>query len=458
MPGTPFSATQRTPRTDATPSPTAGLRVRTVRIPDSVSLLDYLPRAASAVWLHHGQGLVGIGTVATIETTGGDRFRRASEEFQKLSRASRVENDVRCRGTGLVALGSFSYAASSSRPSRLVIPEAILGCVDGTNFLTLITPADGPHPGSLLSEVLHADLLTADRRDLPAWHSLFAPTPALPQLEVDLDPDHVPEQYQALVSSAVETIRAGEVEKVVLSECTTAQLSQPVPVTAVVAELARLYPSTWVYRMGDVMGASPEMLAQSHQGRVFSRVLAGTRSVADGEELSEQERLRFHADQKERSEHAYAVDSVTSRLTEVAADVSASQEPFVLRLPGIAHLASDVSGRLREGTTSLDVAATLHPSAAVSGTPREQADQVIARLEPRDRGGYAAPVGWMDADGNGQWAIALRMAHGVEDAVVSEVRIQAGGGVVAASDPVSEHAEVLTKSRPVLRALMGHRS
>ncbi|MDN6304184.1 MAG: chorismate-binding protein, partial [Brachybacterium sp.] len=119
---------------------------------------------------------------------------------------------------------------------------------------------------------------------------------------------------------------------------------------------------------------------------------------------------------------------------------------------GLEHLASDVSARLRGGATSLDVASRLHPSAAVSGTPRERADEIIARLEPRDRGGYASPVGWMDADGDGQWAIALRMAHLVDERTVV---LQAGGGLVAASDPVSEHAEALAKCRPMLRALRG---
>lgn len=124
----------------------------------------------------------------------------------------------------------------------------------------------------------------------------------------------------------------------------------------------------------------------------------------------------------------------------------------MLRLPGLEHLASDVSASLLRGVTSLDVAARLHPSAAVSGTPREAADEIIARLEPRDRGGYASPVGWMNARGDGQWAIALRMAHLVDDRTVA---LQAGGGLVAASDPVSEHAEVLAKNRPMLRALRG---
>src|SRR5699024_1417541 len=159
------------------------------------------------------------------------------------------------------------------------------------------------------------------------------------------------------------------------------------------------YPSTWVYLLEDVVGASPEMLAQTEAGRVFSRVLAGSRPVADDGELDEADRRAFRTDSKELAEHAFAVDSVVDRLAGVAA-------------------APDVAARLRGGATSLDVASRLHPSAAVSGTPREQADEIITELEPHDRGGYASPVGWMDAAGDGQWAIALRMAHLVDERTV----------------------------------------
>lgn len=422
--------------------PPAGLRVRTVRLDDPVDLHAHVPPEASAVWMHHGQGMVAVGCAAAIRTRGEHRFREASLRFQRLASRSEIDDEVRGRGTGLVAFGSFSYAASSPRESTLMVPRAVLGSADGGSFLTLIADADD-------AETL------AD--PLPAWQSLFAATPRGADAAVDLEPDHLPEEYQRLVTAAVARIRGGEVRKAVLSEGSTARLDREVAVSSLVSRLAGLYPTTWVYRVGDVLGASPEMLAQTHEGRVFSRVLAGTRSAADGAELTDGERRAFRADPKEREEHAYAVESVTARLADVADHLSVSEEPFVLRLPGIEHLASDVSARLRPGVTSLDVAGTLHPSAAVSGTPREDADRIIAELEPHDRGGYASPVGWMDAHGDGQWAIALRMAHLPDAAArtVRELRIQAGGGLVAASDAVSEHAEVLTKTRPVLRALRG---
>lgn len=415
----------------AAPASRAGLHVRTVRIDADVHLTEHLTDSASSVWLHHGQGLVGRGTAARIETRGASRFAEASAAFSALAAAATVEDEVGVRGSGLVALGSFSYGAASPRPSALIVPEAILGVSGGEAFLT--AAAVGAPP------------------EVPDdWRELFGPTEPDAGVGVDVEPDHTPREYQGLVAEAVRRIRAGDAEKIVLSETSTVTADAPIRPSVLLRRLAERFGTTWVYRAGDVIGASPEMLAQTEGARVFSRVLAGTRPVAEDAELAEDERRTFRADPKERAEHAFAVDSVTSRLTAVADDVQASPEPFVLRLPGLEHLASDVSARLRPGLTSLDVAAALHPSAAVSGTPREAADRIIAELETHDRGGYAAPVGWMDAHGDGQWAIALRMAHLVGE---REVRLQAGGGIVAASDPVVEHAEVLAKTRPVLSAL-----
>src|SRR5699024_1409119 len=220
--------------------------------------------------------------------------------------------------------------------------------------------------------------------------------------------------------AAVEEIRAGHAEKIVLSERTTVRTPVPLSRAVLLTRLARAYPSTWVYLLEDVVGGGPEMRAQTEAGRVFSRVLAGARAVAvvgsherragavpgrvfsrvragprpvaaDGE-LDEADRRAFRPDSKELAEHAFAVASVVDRLEGLAAELEVSPEPFVLRLPGLEHLASDVSARLRGGATSLDVASRLHPSAAVSGTPREQADEIITELEPHDRGAYASPA------------------------------------------------------------------
>lgn len=411
------------------------LVVRTLRLDEHVDLTAHIPATAMAAWLRHGQGMVAVGTAWQVSTSGPERFSRANAAFAEVAGRARVDDEVRTSGTGLISLGSFSYSDRSERPSTLTVPRAVLGVHDGESFLTVVGVDEEP--------------------ELPvSWRDLFptTPQPAAQDPALDLVPAHTPDEYQALVASAVDAIRAGRAAKVVLSESTTVHSSRPVVPSTLLANLARDYPSTWVYLVDDVVGATPEMLAQTEDGRLFSRVLAGTRSVADFGELAEDERRAFQSDAKERSEHAFAVESVTAALEGITEELTCSPEPFVLRLPGLEHLASDISARLREDATSLDVAARLHPSAAVSGTPRADADELIAELEGLDRGGYAAPVGWMNAAGDGQWAIALRMAHLVDE---HTVRLQAGGGLVAASDPVSEHAEVLAKCRPMLRALRG---
>lgn len=422
------------PETTAAGAPTT-LLVRTRPVEQSVDLLSRIPEAVSAAWLRHGQGMIALGTAWSVRTSGPDRFARASSAFRAVAARAVVDDAVRSRASGVIALGSFSYAASSPRDSVLMVPRAVLGLQDGEAFFTTIH-------------------LQGERPPEETWEELFPPRepPAPPEQPTGIDPAHTPREYQALVQRALEQIRAGRAQKVVLSEATAVSTPAPVSRAALLSRLARAYPSTWVYHLADVIGASPEMLAQTEDGELFSRVLAGTRAVADSGELDEVDRRAFRADPKERSEHAFAVDSVLDRLRGLAEHVDSSPEPFVLRLPGMEHLASDITGRLPAGATSLDLAARLHPSAAVSGTPREAADEVIAELESADRGGYAAPVGWMDAHGDGQWAIALRMAHLVD---ARTAVLQAGGGLVAASDPVSEHAEVLTKMRPVLRALGG---
>lgn len=415
--------------------PIPSLHVRTLRIEETVDLLGHVPAAVTGAWLRHGQGVVALGSAWSVRTTGPERFSAASSAFRALAARARVDDEVRVRTSGLIALGSFSYADASTRPSTLLVPRALLGVHDGEAFLTVIGVDEEPTPPT-------------------SWRDLFpsspvpVPSPSAPELEAD----HTPDEYQALVQQAVGEIRQGRAEKVVLSERTTVRIAEHLEPAVLLTRLARAYPSTWVYLLDDVVGASPEMLAQTEEGRVFSRVLAGSRPVADDGELDEVDRRAFRADAKERSEHAFAVDSVVERLEDLAAEIDVSPEPFVLRLPGLEHLASDVSARLSGGATSLDVASRLHPSAAVSGTPRAAANEVIARLEPQDRGGYASPVGWMDARGDGQWAIALRMAHLVDEHTAV---MQAGGGLVAASDPVSEHAEALAKCRPMLRALRG---
>jgi menaquinone-specific isochorismate synthase len=129
--------------------------------------------------------------------------------------------------------------------------------------------------------------------------------------------------------------------------------------------------------------------------------------------------------------------------------VAASELPFTLKLPNLWHLASDVEGALSDGSTALDLAAALHPTAAVAGTPRQAALALIDELEPFDRCRYGGPVGWVDAAGDGKWAISLRSAEVAADGAITAY---AGAGIVADSDPERELAETRLKFRPIVEA------
>ena len=244
-------------------------------------------------------------------------------------------------------------------------------------------------------------------------------------------------------------IRDGRLDKVVLARDLIAELSEPLDVRAPLASLAERYPSCWTFNVDRLFGATPEMLIRRERGLVTSRVLAGTirRTGDDAHDLALAATLARSS--KDLEEHEFAVRSVADALAPYCLSMNVPESPFVLHLPNVMHLATDVTGVLDDGTTSLGLSAALHPSAAVGGTPTQIAVDLISEIERMDRGRYAGPVGWMDADGDGEWGIALRSAQ-YDD---NRVRLFAGCGIVADSDPEAELAEAAAKFIPVRDAL-----
>lgn len=188
---------------------------------------------------------------------------------------------------------------------------------------------------------------------------------------------------------------------------------------------------------------------RADHGTVTARVLAG--SAARGvDALSDQDAAaRLATSTKDLDEHHFALESLMTSLRPHARTLIASELPFTLKLPNLWHLASDIEGTLTDGSSSLDLIAALHPTAAVAGTPTSSALALIAELEPFDRGRYAGPVGWVGADGDGEWAVALRSAQ-VDDS--GDITAWAGAGIVADSDPEKELAETRMKFRPIVEA------
>jgi menaquinone-specific isochorismate synthase len=230
------------------------------------------------------------------------------------------------------------------------------------------------------------------------------------------------------------------------------------------SRLAGTYDACWTFSVAGMVGATPELLVRSEKGLVTSRVLAGTIRREPG--MSDDDAL-LHAAQLARSskdleEHEYAVRSVARALEHYCTSMNVPDAPFVLHLPNVMHLASDVTGVLdRSGLynggrppSSLALAAALHPSAAVCGTPTVAARELIREIEGMDRSRYAGPVGWVGAGGDGEWGIALRSAE-LSEADPRHVRLFAGCGIVAASDPAAELAESEAKLQPMQWALGG---
>ncbi len=207
----------------------------------------------------------------------------------------------------------------------------------------------------------------------------------------------------------------------------------------------------WTFHVDGLFGATPEMLVRRERGLVTSRVLAGTIRRTGDDERDLALAAALARSSKDHEEHEYAVRSVADALEPHCSSMNVPETPFVLHLPNVMHLASDVAGVIHDAGTvsSLQLAASLHPSAAVGGTPTPEAVRLITEIERMDRGRYAGPVGWMDTTGDGEWGIALRSA----EVAGNTVRLFAGCGIVADSDPEAELAESQAKLVPVRDSL-----
>jgi menaquinone-specific isochorismate synthase len=218
------------------------------------------------------------------------------------------------------------------------------------------------------------------------------------------------------------------------------------------ARLAERYGRCWTYQVDGLIGATPEMLLRQEAGLATSRVLAGTIRRSGQADLALAAALARSS--KDLEEHVYAVQSVATALAPYCSGMHVPDAPYVLELPNVLHLATDVTAVAQPGTTSLELAAALHPSAAVCGTPTDRARAEIAELEHLDRGRYSGPVGWIDANGDGEWAIALRCGQ-IDDTDRRRIQLFAGCGIVAGSDPEAELAESNAKLVPMRDALAG---
>ena len=233
-----------------------------------------------------------------------------------------------------------------------------------------------------------------------------------------------------------------------------ANSSEAIEPRNLIAFLAKNYPSTWVFLVSNLIGATPELLVRLNKSLVTSRILAGTIRKSGDEAKDLGLAASLAKSSKDLEEHEYAVRSVADALSPYCSSTNVPESPFVLHLANVMHLATDVTGVLNDSAIPVDIfalIASLHPSAAVCGTPTDTANAVIDELEDMNRGRYAGPVGWIDARGDGEIGIALRTGELSED--LKTMRIFSGCGIVAGSNPEDELAESQAKLSPMRTAL-----
>jgi menaquinone-specific isochorismate synthase len=404
---------------------------------DEVTELNQLSTTLDTqVFVRENRSIIGFGQAVVLAARGANRIAELSAQWQQLVAEAEIDDEVALPGSGLMAFVSIAFAAESEFESVLVVPKRLEVVTPDYRWVTEISveSQSASIGGGAASEPV--DPPTAPFRKLEFHQGLQSA-----------------EQFIGAVKLASEKIRAGELAKVVLARDLELGVGETFDAVSVLQRLHRRYPQCWTYSVNSHFGASPELLIRSAQGEVSARVLAGTAARGTDPDVDRAIAEALSHSTKNLHEHRFAVESLVATLEPFCDQISADAEPFSLALPDMWHLASDVSGHLREAANLLDVVEKLHPTAAVAGTPRLAAESLISQLEPFDRGGYAGPVGWLTADGSGELAIALR--GGRFEPATGLIRAFAGCGIVSESDPEAELEETELKFRAVRWAFVG---
>ncbi len=399
----------------------------------TLDLLRLLPADGHAVFYweqpQRGTALLAVGAASEGRFRGEGRLRAAARWWQRV------------RPEGLpprlpVAVGGFAFAP---RPRRERIWRPFADALWWVPRLLLVRSPEGSC----------AVLFGADDADL---ERLLSPG-TCPDRPPAFRPDPTDDAFAERVAMALSALRSGAAEKVVLARRLRLRNDGPFHPRPVLARLRARYPECTVFALARggrwFLGATPETLLSACRGRVRADCLAG--SAARGRTPEEDDRLAaaLLADAKERHEHALVVEAAREALAPLCRRLWLPPGPTVRRLANIQHLHTPLEGELADATNLLEVAERLHPTPAVAGHPREAALALIARLEGFDRGWYAGAVGWLDGDGGGELAVAIRSAIvGAGQAV-----LYAGCGITSRSDPRREDEESLLKLQPMLEAL-----
>jgi menaquinone-specific isochorismate synthase len=407
----------------------SALVARTVALPEPPDLLA-VAGDDGLLWRGEGSGLAAHGVALRLELPRGLADPAGVDGVDAALAAIEADNQVGLPGCGPVAMGALPFDPVA--PGVLVVPAQIVGRAGDRGWLTTIGPAGSdvaPGPPGLVDK---AGGSPPDRFTLESTMSHG--------------------EWTAVVGEAVEALRNGELDKVVLARRIDVTANRNFVISDVLERLTALYPSCMVYSIDGFVGASPELLIRRTGDLLESHPLAGTvarsgDSTADAALVS-----ALMSSPKARHEHRLVIDAVRSALSPACVELTVPDQPSVLGLRNVSHLATHISGRLAgpRPPTALQLAALIHPTPAVAGSPTAAAIEYLQKAEGFDRGCYAGPVGWVDGRGDGAWALGIRCA----ELSGSTARIYAGNGIVEGSDPADELAETQLKLQALLAALV----
>jgi menaquinone-specific isochorismate synthase len=400
--------------------------------------------------------LIGLGISKQIQSDQAtDRFFHVQEEWRNFLKDSIVLNPYKESGIGPLMFGGFSFDPlkeksalwSKYADSLFHIPKYMLSMIKGETFLTtniICTPNDDL---TLFEKVFaeRAKLLQSRNQNLKVNEAKL-----LEMREI------APLNWKKTVEEVVEDLKNGSLKKVVLARELRLYFDHLVPVDVVLENLYRQQRDSFIFAFesnGDCfVGATPERLVKKQAENVFSTCLAGSISRGKTEEEDRDLGHLLLNDQKNLKEHAYVVEMIKEALEESCKEVILPDRPQLMKVRDIQHLYTPVIGKCEDDASLLALVERLHPTPALGGLPKQEAIEKIRVVEELDRGFYAAPLGWLDYRGNGEFAVSIRsgLIQG------NEASLFAGCGVVADSDAESEYQETSLKFRPMLRALGGN--
>jgi menaquinone-specific isochorismate synthase len=398
------------------------MTIRTLRAPvaETVRLDEPVDLAAFAgddgfLFEHEGRGVAGHGEAMRITAPMAELPERVATALHVVS------GDEAGVGGGPVAIGALPFDRGGV--GTMVIPAVtVTREADGTSWLTRVgadiersTSATTPPDGFTLTSV----------RSHESWCRT--------------------------VADAVADVHGGTLRKVVLAREVRVDANRVIRPSDVLGRLRALFPACRIFSVDGFVGASPELLVARHGDVVVAHPMAGTVARSGDPDADRRLAAGLLASSKEREEHQYVIDAVAEGLRPFCSRLDVPAEPSVVSFRNVSHLGTRVEGRLADPTvTALELAVALHPTPAVAGTPTDEALAYIEAVEGMDRGRYAGPVGWVDAAGNGEFAVGIRSA----ELSGTTARLFSGVGIVADSDPAAELAETQLKLQALLAAVV----